>query len=91
MHREQTWRVVSFSTERAMGTVENVGTGEHALFQLEAWSPCDPATARTLQDSEPRRHLLFPQPGEAVEVHWKTSRSGKTVPSRVARIGPLVS
>jgi hypothetical protein len=86
MQPATTWRVVSFSTERAMGTVENVSTGEHALFQLEAWSPCDPATARSLQDSAPRRHLLFPQPGEAVEVQWRTSRSGKTVPSRVARI-----
>jgi hypothetical protein len=65
------WIVAAFSAERGFGTIVNDRTREERTFQLEDWIPCDPATARALQDSEQRRGLLLPVAGEAVSFDGK--------------------
>ncbi len=78
------WAIVSFSSELGLGRIRSA-TGDEVTFPVESWWPCDPVTARRLQDSELRRHLLLPQPGEPVDVEWKISHAGKNVPARVGR------
>jgi hypothetical protein len=68
------WIVASFSPEQGFGKVRNAETGDELAFQLESWVPCDPATARALQDSDFRRSLLLPIPGEPVDVDPKSRR-----------------
>jgi hypothetical protein len=79
------WAIVSFSLEQGMGRIRSATTGDEVTFAVESWWPCDPVTARRLQDSELRRPLLLPQAGEPVDVEWKVSRAGENVPARVGR------
>jgi hypothetical protein len=83
------WVVSEFSAEQAFGRVRDLDTGREAVFPLEAWMPCDPKTARDLDDSDRRRHLLLPRVGEPVDVTWKKGYRGVDVPSRVVRTRPI--
>lgn len=83
------WIIESFSAAQAFGTLRDRETGDEARFSLESWWPCDPDTARQLQDSDQRRDQLMPQPGERVDVTWKQTPRGATLASRVARLDPV--
>lgn len=82
------WIISEFSAERAFGRVREVASGREVTFSIEAWSPCDPATARVLDDSDQRRSLLLPRIGEPVQVTWKKLGSRDAV-AKVARIEPI--
>lgn len=89
MHPDD-WVIASFVAEKATGTIASASTGRRVDFPLETWWPCEPTIAHELQDSDQRRHLLMPQPGEPVAVEWKRSWQGTEVPGRVARRRALV-
>ena len=80
------WRVALFRPDSAQGRLRNDSDGRECTFTLEIWWPCEPAQARSLQDSEQRRHLLLPQLGEPVEIEWKAAPDGHAIPRRVRRV-----
>lgn len=84
------WRVALFRPDSAQGRLRNDSDGRECRFSLEIWWPCEPAQARSLQDSEQRRHLLLPQLGEPVEIEWKAAPDGHAIPRRVRRVRALV-
>jgi len=90
MHPDD-WVIDTFAVERAVGKMRSPSTDSEVAFSFEAWWPCEPAMAQAAQDSDQRRHLLLPQPGEPVAVEWKTSWRGDEIPSRVRRQRPLVT
>lgn len=83
------WVISEFSSDRAIGRARDTDTGREIGFAIESWWPCDPVTARALDDSDERRHLLLPQVGEFVAITWKRSYRGDEVPARVARLRPI--
>ena len=84
------WVVSAFSAETAFGRIRDTDSGREAAFAIEVWVPCDPTTARALDESEHRRHLLLPRVGEPVNVTWRKGYQGVDVPSRVTRTHPVV-
>jgi hypothetical protein len=68
-----TWRIVSFSEQHAAGKVADASGGERS-FAIEAWVPCDPATAVGLSMSNAHRGVLLPRVGEAVDVELRGQR-----------------
>lgn len=83
------WVIATFAGDRAIGTIASTSAGVEVSFSLEVWWPCEPAVARSLQDSPQRRELLLPRPGEPVAVEWRRSSQGRDVPARVRRLRPL--
>jgi hypothetical protein len=67
------WRISAFSEQHATGKVADAD-GTERSFPIEAWVPCDPATAAGLAMSEADRGVLLPRVGEEVDVELRAER-----------------
>jgi hypothetical protein len=77
------WKVESFDMTKGFGTLVHE-SGHRILFQHEAWNLGGWKPAKKLAAYRGADSPIWPQPGELVDVEWKKSFAGKTVP-RVVR------
>ncbi len=80
------WRIKSFAHEKGFGTLVHE-SGEEVLFNIDAWNLGSWKPSRNDWATTGSESPLLPREGEPVQVSWKRSFSGKTVPALVQPTG----
>lgn len=84
------WKIKTFAHEKGFGTLVN-GSGDEVIFNIDVWDLGSWKPSRKEAAMTGPASPLLPRAGEAVQVRWKRSISGKNVPALVQPAGRVSS